>query len=369
MTDGRSLYLPDQISAPGETLRELLDERGITQKDLAARMGRPAKTINEVVKGKAQITPETAVQLERALGLPAAFWNEREAHYRGYLARVEAERDAARWLPWLDRLPITDLMQFGVLPKVRLTNANRKALLDTALKFFGVASPEDWDTVYARPQAAYRRTRTQQSDRGAIAAWLRIGEIKAERCECARFDEIRFRETLTRIRALTADSPERFEPEMLRLCAEAGVVLALVPEIRRAHVSGAARWLNARPVIQLSLYGKTNDRFWFTFFHEAGHILLHGRGEVFLDDIGADGRESDFERDANQFAAKFLIPPASEPQLATLKTESEIRRFAQQLGIHPGIVVGRLQHIRLLTYQTPLNRLKVSFRWIDRTEA
>ncbi|MBI4193572.1 MAG: ImmA/IrrE family metallo-endopeptidase [Betaproteobacteria bacterium] len=369
MTDARWLYSPDEVSAPGETLIELLGERGITQKDLAARMGRPVKTINEIVKGRAQITPETAVQLERALGLPAAFWNEREAHYRGYLARVEAERRATRWFSWLDRLPLADLMRLGALPKVRLTDANRRLLLDAALKFFGVASPEDWERVYARPQAAYRRTRQQQSDRGAIAAWLRLGEIQAERCECGRFDEKRFRDTLRKMRALTVRPPEHFEPEMRRLCAEAGVVLALVPEIPRAHVSGAARWLNARPVIQLSLYGKTNDRFWFTFFHEAGHILLHGRGEVFLDDIGADGRESKFEQEANRFAAEFLIPLASEPQLATLTTEPTIRRFAQQLGIHPGIVVGRLQHEGVLSYRTPLNHLKESFRWIVQTGA
>src|SRR3990172_2207764 len=152
MIDGRWLYLPDQVSAPGETLRELLDERGITQRDLSDRMGRPTKTINEIVKGKAQITPETAVQLERALGLPAAFCTEGEAHCRGYLARVEAERRAARWLPWLNRLPLTDLMLLGAMPKVRLTDANRRALLDAALKFFGVASPDDWERVYARPQ-------------------------------------------------------------------------------------------------------------------------------------------------------------------------------------------------------------------------
>jgi len=369
MIDGRWLYLPDQVSAPGETLRELLDERGITQRDLSDRMGRPTKTINEIVKGKAQITPETAVQLERALGLPAAFWNEREAHYRGYLARVEAERRAARWLPWLNRLPLTDLMLLGAMPKVRLTDANRRALLDAALKFFGVASPDDWERVYARPQAAYRRTRPQQSDRAAIAAWLRLGELAAERCECGRFDEKRFRDTLGKIRALTVHQPENFEQEMRRLCAEAGVVLALVPEIRRAHVSGAARWLNARPVIQLSLYGKANDRFWFTFFHEAGHILLHGRGEVFLDDFGVDGKESEFEHQANRFAAEFLIPHEFESQLHTLTTESAIRRFAEKLGIHPGIVVGRLQHDGVLPYRTPLNHLKVSFRWVSQTNA
>src|SRR6266581_132260 len=106
MTEPRRLYSPDTVSMPGETLQELLDERGMTQKDLANRMGRPIKTINEIVKGKAQITPETAVQLERALGLPAAFWNEREAHYRGYLAQVNAEYHAAQWIPWLNKLPL-----------------------------------------------------------------------------------------------------------------------------------------------------------------------------------------------------------------------------------------------------------------------
>lgn len=365
MTDVRWLYLPDEVSAPGETLQELLSERGITQKDLAARMGRPVKTINEIVKGKAQITPETAVQLERALGLRAAFWNEREAHYRGHLAHVEAERDAARWLRWLDRLPLRELMVLGALPQLRLSKANRTILLDAALKFFGVASPDDWERVYARPQAAYRRTRPQQCDRGAIASWLRLGEIEAENCECARFDDKRFRLSLSKIRALTTEGPEQFEPEMRRLCAEAGVVLALVREIPRAHVSGAARWLNGRPVIQLSLYGKTNDRFWFTFFHEAGHILLHGRSEVFLDDFGSDFRESEFERKANRFAAEAFIPLDSETELPRLITEPAIRRFAEKLGLHPGIVVGRLQHDGILTYRTPLNHLKLSLRWVD----
>lgn len=363
MTDAQWVYSPDTVSPPGETLQELLDERGITQKDLAARMGRPVKTINEIVKGKAQITPETALQLERALGLPAVFWNEREAHFRGYLARVEAEQSAERWLSWLNRLPLPDLMQAGAIPKLRRTEANRRLMLDASLKFFGVASPDDWERVYARPQAAYRRSRKEQSDKGAIAGWLRLGELQAERSECARFDEKRFREALKRIRALTLERPEVFDPEMRRLCAEAGVVLAFVPAIPCAHVSGAARWINARAVIQLSLYGKTNDRFWFTFFHEAGHILLHGRGEVFLDDLGADGRETVFEREANEFAAQILIPSAQAVTLRSLTDATAIKRFAAEVGIHPGIVVGRLQHEHLLAYNSVLNRLKPSFAW------
>jgi HTH-type transcriptional regulator/antitoxin HigA len=363
MTDERWLYSPDAVSAPGDSLRELLEERGITQKDLAARMGRPIKTINEIIKGKAQITPDTAVQLERALGLPAAFWNEREAHYRGYLARVEADKNASRWVAWLDELPLKEMMEAEALPKRRIASSIRKILLNDALKFFGVASPEEWREIYAKPQAAYRRTRQEQSDRGAIAAWLRLGELEVERCECATYDADKFREALAAIRNLTTKIPEEFQPEMIQLCAPAGVALAFVPAIPRAHVSGAARWINRRAVIQLSLYGKLNDRFWFTFFHEAAHILLHGRGEVFLDDLGKKSQQSDLEEQANQYAADFLIPPKFAPLLSSLISEVGIKQFANKVGIHPGIVIGRLQHDQILSYQTPLNHLKVSYCW------
>lgn len=364
MADARWLYLPDEVSAPGETLQELLDERGITQKELAVRTGRPIKTINEIIKGKAQITPETAVQFERTLGLPAAFWNEREAHYRGFLARLDAEQNAERWLTWLDELPLKELMKCGYLPKLRMSRDNRRILLDAALKFFGVASPEEWKKIYSTPQAAYRRTRQEQSDRAAIGSWLRLGELVAERSECGRFDEKRFRNILGEVRTLTTTSPDHFEPEMQRLCAEAGVVLAFVPSIPRAHVSGAARWLKSRAVIQLSLYGKTNDRLWFTFFHEAAHILLHGRNEVFLDDIGHIAKQSDLEKEANQLAARFLIPPDMEKELPSLDTEQSIKIFAQQINIHPGIVVGRLQHEQLVPYAR-FNWLKETFQWVD----
>lgn len=82
-------YVPDEVSPPGETLSEVLAEHGITQADLAERTGRPRKTIDEIIKGKAAITPETAIQLERVLGVPATFWNRRERQYREHLAKRE----------------------------------------------------------------------------------------------------------------------------------------------------------------------------------------------------------------------------------------------------------------------------------------
>ncbi|MFM9971157.1 MAG: helix-turn-helix domain-containing protein [Burkholderiales bacterium] len=367
MTDKQFVYLPDVVSAPGETLKELLDERGMTQKDLSARTGRPLKTINEIVKGKAQITPETAVQFERALGLPAAFWNQREAHYRGYLARVQADKQAERWLSWLDELPLKEMMAAGVLPATRLSPATRHRLLDISLKFFGVASPEDWQKVYSRPQAAYRRSMTRASDVGAVAVWLRLGELESQRSDCADFDARTFHMALDEIRKLTLLEPAKFLPKVHQLCANSGVVLALVPGLPRAHVAGAARWVNKRAVIQLSLYGKFNDRFWFTFFHEACHILKHGRGEVFLDDLSGSGKQSDYEKEADAFAANLLIPPHRSEALSSLRSEAAVRKFASDMGIHPGIVVGRLQHDGLLPF-VRMNHLKVKYQWAQEIE-
>jgi HTH-type transcriptional regulator/antitoxin HigA len=368
MIDERWTYQPDAVSPPGETLLDLLEERDLTQKELALRMGRPLKTINEIVKGKAAITKETSLELEKVLGTPADFWLRREARYREYLARVEEQKNAERWLPWLDRLPIRELMQHDALPKVRLAGENKKQVLLAALRFFGVASPEGWEKVYAEPQVSYRRTRTDQSDTGAIAAWLRLGEIQAERVKCDKYSRARFQKALETARSLTVLEPEEFEPKLNELCAQAGVALVLVPAIPRAHVSGVSRWLSTyKPLLQLSLYGKTNDRFWFTFFHEAAHILMHDKNEVFLDEFTGDVLQSRQEEEANAFAASFLIPEEFEEELPGLKSKQAVTDFARRLGIHPGIVVGRLQHDQHIPV-TWMNELKTSFRWREEEE-
>lgn len=80
------------VSCPGETLQDLLDEKGMGQAELCRLIGRPLKTINEIIKGKAAITPTTALQLEKALKVPAEFWVQREAAYRLYLERKRGRK-------------------------------------------------------------------------------------------------------------------------------------------------------------------------------------------------------------------------------------------------------------------------------------
>jgi HTH-type transcriptional regulator/antitoxin HigA len=226
-----------------------------------------------------------------------------------------------------------------------------------------VASPDNWETCYEQKQVAFRRTREEQSNVGAISAWLRLGEIEAEKADVPKYNKAKFEKAVQEIRKLTVLSQGEFMPQMQRLCNEAGVILAIVPAIPCAYTSGVARWLNPhRALIQLSLYGKQNDRFWFTFFHEAAHILLHDKKDIFLDDSGnGDRLESQQEDEANAWAREFLIPSEYDAELSTLRSREDVIDFAERLGIHAGIVVGRLQYDQIVEHNNRLNTLKQSF--------
>lgn len=279
--------------------------------------------VSYLINGKAPITEETAIKLERVLGSTTGFWLNREAQYRAQLAEIDQEGRLQAWVSCLDKLPVHDLMNQGVITKRRLVAKHKPAVVQDLLQFFGVASPEEWQRCYVGMEASFRRTRTEQSNVRAISAWLRQGEIEAEGLNCPKYSKPKFQANVQAIRRLTVLSPEEFIPRVQQLCWDAGVVLVLVPAIPRAHTSGVARWLNPhKALIQLSLYGKTNDRFWFTFFHEAAHILLHSKKDIFLDEFdGGEKLESEQEKEADRWASEFLIPSQYEAELPSLKSK------------------------------------------------
>lgn len=354
-------YTPDYVSPPGETLEEILEEREISQAELADRMGRPKKTISEIINGKAAITPETALQLERVLGIKASFWNNRERDYREALARKEEQERLSKQVAWLDQIPVKDMIKRKWIQSYQ----DKVEQLREVLNFFGVASPEQWQEFWGGAYVDFRKSFAFQSDPGAVAAWLRRGEIEAAQIDCATYNASKFKETLQQVRALTIEPPEIFQFEVVRLCAAAGVAVVFVPQLPKTRTCGATRWLNPnKALIQLSLHYKTNDYLWFAFFHEAGHILLHGKRDVFLEVKGTQG---DKEQEADTFAANLLIPPPEWKRfLASGQQQSKagIRQFASEIGIAPGIVVGRLQHDGVLP-PSHCNDLKCPLEWVS----
>lgn len=366
-TDENRSFSPDYAVPPGATLHEMLGELGLSQADLAERTGRPKKTINEIVKGKAAVTPETALQFERVLGIPAAFWNSLEHQYRAALARAEERKQLASWTSWLHTLPVAQLVEHGWIRHC----ADKIDQLKEVLTFFGVASPDAWDVVWCgvKDATAFRASKAHASDFGALAAWLRQGELEGRRIDCAPYNASLFRTALAEVRSLTPADAAVFAPAMRQTCAAAGVALVFIPELPKVRACGAARWLATdKALIQLSLYYKRDDQFWFSFFHEAAHVLLHSKRNVFVD----TGRKStDHEEEgANRFAADYLIPRSQYNEFVQAAEfgSVDIQRFALHLGIAPSIIVGRLQHDSLIGYNER-NELRRRMHWVQTSNA
>lgn len=356
-------YYPDEVSPPGETLLETIEAIGMSQAQLSERMGRPKKTINEIIKGKASITPETALQLERVLGISASFWNNRERQYRESLARIQERESLHSQIDWLKHFPLKVMISYGWV------KASRSEIeqLQELLNFFGVATPTEWSNLWSSLPVAFRQSTAYSVDPGSVSAWLRKGEIEAQQIDCSPYNEAKFLSALSDIRIWTSKPPEFFVPGIQEVCAKAGVAVVFVKELPRIRTSGATRWLTpSKALLQLSLRYKRDDQLFFTLFHEAAHILLHGKREIFLED---DEKENIKENEADQFAADFLIPADEYRQFKPSKnfySKEDILDFASRIGIAPGIVVGRLQHDRKLK-PSDCNDLKVKLVWSDDT--
>lgn len=343
-------FEPDYAVAPGETLRETLEAQGMPQAELARRTELSTKHVNQIIQGQAPISPETALALERATRVPARIWNSLEANFQAQRIRVaQRGRLDPDDLAWLRRFPAAELARRGA---IRGSN-DPHLLYEQLLAFFGVAGRSAWENIWMSPRAAFRQSAAFKADAYAVAAWLRLGELEATEIDTQPFDRSGFRAALDEIRGLVTHQPREFQPRMVDLCAQVGVAIVFVKEVKGTRASGACRWLSPRKaVIQLSLRYRWEDHFWFSFFHEGGHIYLHGKRRMFVDlpsgssdEMVSDGQ---LESEANEFAAELLIPAEAAERLGDLETRSEIVDFASELKVPPGIVVGRMQRERFL---------------------
>ncbi len=357
------IFKPDYAVPPGETLLEVMESLDITQAELVRRIGRPKKTISGIINGKISITAETALQLEKVLGVPASFWLKLEYNYQEALARIKENTELEHSLDWLKIFPVKQMVSYGWINEC----SNKVEYVKELLSYHGVATIEAWREKWRNIAVAFRKSEAFETSYGALTAWLRKGELEAQKIKCGPWDKTEFTKALKQIRFLTIEDPGIFESKIQKLCAESGVAVVFIKELPKCPVSGVARWLTKdKALIQMSLRYKTDDHFWFTFFHEAGHILQSKKREIFMEGISQNHVKE--ETAANTFASEFLVPKEAlqefikktNPYFSAIKVEG----FAKSLGISPGIVVGRLQHEKVIPPQN-LNKLKVKFQWAD----
>lgn len=357
----------DLAIPPGEYLEEVIEELGMTKDELARRMARPPSKLSPIFKGEKAITPDTALQLEKVVGVPAHIWLGLEAEYRLTLARQMTEQEQQR-LREEGRLVAAycypQLVKAGVVAKTTKPLEKVRELQ----RFFGVA------TLLAVPdvrtyRAAFRQgasTRHRRSPE-AIAAWLRLVERRGAAIETGSFERVRLRAGLPALRALTTSDSDAFLPELSSLLAEAGVAFVVVPHFPGTRVHGATfRAGGEKAILAMTIRGSWADVFWFSFFHEIGHLLLHDKREVILEDEDADPANKKREAQADAFARDTLIPAADYARFVTRRdfAAQAVTAFANEIGVDPGIVVGRLQHDRRLRHDS-CNDLRKRYVWTE----
>ena len=328
---------------PGEYLEEVLEELGMSKSELATRMGRPQAKLSAIFKGTKAVTPDTALQLERVTGVPAHIWTGLETDYRLAQAR---QREELREEQCKAEAPLVTLFCYNELKKLHLVPACTRAVdkVKALQEFFGVMSLNDVVGL-PRYQVAFRHKAKEESERSqeAVAAWLRVGEIRARAMACAPFDADRLKESLGDLRAMTRKNPDQFFEPLKKTLSDAGVALVACPHFPKTRAHGATFFLTEeKAVLMVTLRCSWADIFWFSLFHEIGHILLHGKKEVILE--GAEKNKKEDEADA--FARNCLIAPERwKTFVRSGRFDNEgISRFARQAGISSGIVAGRLQH-------------------------
>jgi len=304
-------FSPDWVSAPGDSIFDILRERNLSVVEFATRIGETPERTTDLLQGRATITIGIARRLEKVLGASVEFWMSRDFQYREETARLHAaDRE------WLTELPLGDMISFGWLTPVPRPSEETEA----CLRFFGVPNVPTWRKTYAGLQetVAFRTSPSFDSRPGSVAAWLRQGEIESETVKCSPWHPRHFEDALSGIRSLTRQKdPKLFIPEIRKICAACGVVVAVVRAPAGCRASGVTRFLSdSKALLMLSFRHLSDDQFWFTFFHEAGHLLLHGKTRFFLE--GLDGPTTREEEEANQFAARTLIPHEFEQRLLNL---------------------------------------------------
>jgi HTH-type transcriptional regulator/antitoxin HigA len=345
---------------PGEYLAEVLEAKGMPQAELARRIGRPIQAINEIINGEKSLTPTTALELERALDVPAHIWTGLESRCQLIKAKEQEKKLIQQELTHLPNTPYKQLADMGCVERTRDGTHKIRELH----RFYGVSSLVNLPETRAYA-ASFRRSPKRIASGYALAAWLRCAELRAAEAHADAYDKTKLKAALGEIRAMTKRDPADYLPELAGLLAGCGVALILIPHFSKTYAHGATFWLNSdKAVLLMSIRGKWADIFWFSLFHEIGHLLLHKK-TTFIDDGNTPPENLPLEQEADDFAMNKLVPADKFHEFICrndLRREA-VRAFAEEMGISVGIVVGRLQHEGVIEHDSELNRLRNRYEW------
>lgn len=354
--------VPARVTPPGKILQREIEERGWTQKDLAEIINRPPQVINEIIKGTKQITPETAIELAKALGTSAEFWINLEANYRLHLAQKKYQEEEIERRSRLYTLaPISDLTRRGWIQSTESIDELEQYICE----FLGIASPQETPQISVN----FRHSQVLDPEFNRKMSWCKRVEQIASKREVGDFRLDRLKAEIANLLNYTKNANDvACVPQFL---ANLGIHFVILTHLNKTYLDGAVLYLGSNPVIALTLRHDRIDSFWFTLMHELGHIVSEHKG-VYLDNL-EDLEDNPEEAEANQLAGNWLVNEAKLDAFARQTkpkfSKQKIIDFARLQHRHPGIILGRLQHNGLVPYNN-LRQLLVKVKpflldWID----
>lgn len=355
-------HMNDKLSdvpTPGYFIREELQAREWSQRDLAYVLGVPEQAVNMIISGKRGITADMAKALAGAFDVPPEFFTNLQKAYELSQAR-EADPNVVRKARLQSQYPIREMIKRGWL-----TDANVALLEAQMVQFFGVPSLDDVPYLaHAAKKTSYDKVTPSQ------LAWLyRARQIAREMPLKHHYSEKALREALNKLRLLMFDPEEaRHVP---RILAEVGVRYVIVETLPTAKIDGACFWLGKAPVIGMSLRFDRIDNYWFVLRHEIEHVLQsHGQAEDIIDaelegeKASSDGNIPLEERIANAAASDFCVPILEMDSFIKRKSpffsDRDVLGLSKRLQVHPGIVAGQLR--RRLDKWTIFSKMLVKVR-------
>lgn len=349
-------FAPNWTSAPGDTIKDILSARNISFADFAKEMEYSLEESLDIIEGRATMTLASARRLSSVLGASVEFWMTRDLQYRQGIAKIKVSDEQ-----WVSQFPIDDMIRFNWIPLVKTLSEKVLALK----KFFDVPNITTWNEYYAgvMQEVSFKKSRSYESRPASVAAWIRQGEIQAKNMACRKWDIEKFKAVIPQLRALTLEKdPQIFIPRLQELCADCGVAVVIARSPKGCPVDGATKFLSDdKALLLLSFRYRQEDIFWFSFFHEAGHLILHGKKQLFLE--GSDTVSTIEEGEANKFAEITLVPEEYKDELFALREDvKKILRFSQKIGVSRGVIVGQLRHFGLVSYNH-LSNLINRYTW------
>jgi HTH-type transcriptional regulator/antitoxin HigA len=347
-------YFPSKPIHPGVSLAEDLAFLSLSVTEAAERMGVSKKHLSNIINGKASITPEVALKLEKVTGTEAAFWNKLTRNYQASLAVIEEKKRLVGEIKNVKnsfKETYQELAKKNILPKLNWVEKNFEDITRELLSFFAVSS---LDYIGDTRLAAFRR-HNQNVNENTVAAIIRLGERKAQSVDVEPFNQQALKAALPEIKSYSLEEPSVYLPKLEEKLRTLGIVLVCVPGFAHTGLQGAAKWLSAdKAMIILRSETQrgteiTEDKFWFNLFHQIGHLILHGKGEGFID--LDDATDSEEEKEANRFASQQFMPKFDAltdlneyKQNGSIRADLAIPGLANRYGIAPSIVAGMMSY-------------------------